>query len=213
MAGIFVLGEEKVRPGSYFRIKKNGDDSTTEVINGVTAVVFRSDFGPLGKASVLGRDEGYESTYGTGGTTDAIKEVFKGGADTVIAVRLGDGGSVASVTLKDADNADAVTISTKQPGSKDFSVTIREKITDASVKECIIYTGTSVFERYSFLAGEGEAGALVEAVNVSSNFVANTAEGKETAVLADVSQAAFEGGGDPEVTVDSYSDAFSLAEP
>ena len=65
MAGIFVLGEEKVRPGSYFRIKKNGDDSTTEVINGVTAVVFRSDFGPLGKASVLGRDEGYESTYGT----------------------------------------------------------------------------------------------------------------------------------------------------
>ena len=61
MAGIFVLGEEKVRPGSYFRIKKNGDDSTTEVINGVTVVVFRSDFGPLGKASILGRDEGYEN--------------------------------------------------------------------------------------------------------------------------------------------------------
>lgn len=213
MAGIFVLGEEKVRPGSYFRIKKNGDDSTTEVINGVTVVVFRSDFGPLGKASVLGRDEGYESTYGTGGTTDAIKEVFKGGADTVIAVRLGDGGSVASVNLKDADNTDVVTISTRQPGSKDFSVTIREKITDASVKECIIYTGTSVFERYSFLAGEGEAKALVEAVNVSSNFAAKTTEGKETAVLADVSQAAFEGGEDPAVTVDSYSDAFALAEP
>ena len=60
-----------------------------------------------------------------------------------------------------------------------------------------------MFERYSFLAGEGEAGALVEAVNVSSNFVAITAEGKETAMLADVSQAVFEGGEDPAVTVDS----------
>ena len=31
MAGVFVLGEEKIRPGSYFRIKKNGDDSTSEI--------------------------------------------------------------------------------------------------------------------------------------------------------------------------------------
>jgi len=213
MAGIFVLGEEKVRPGGYFRIKKNGDDATGEVVNGVTAVIFRSDFGPLGKASVLGRDEGYESTYGTGGTTDALKEVFKGGANTVVAVRLGDGGSVASASIKDADDAEAVTISTKQPGSKDFSVTIREKVTDASVKECIIYTGTSVFERYEFQAGAGEAAALADAVNVSSNFLAKTAEGKEEALVADVSQEGFKGGEDPVITVNDYSAAFTLAEP
>lgn len=213
MAGVFVLGEEKIRPGSYFRIKKNGDDSTSEIINGVTAVIFRSDFGPLGKASVLGRDEGYESTYGTGGTTDAIKEVFKGGANTVVAVRLGDGGSLASVKLKNTEDEEVVIISTKQPGSKAFSVTVREKVTDTSVKECIIYTGTSVFERYQFPAGEGEAAALTEAVSISSNFAAKVTEGKEEAALADVSQESFEGGEDPVVTVNDYSAAFALAEP
>lgn len=213
MAGTFILGEEKIRPGSYFRIKKNGDDATSEIVNGVTAVIFRSDFGPLGKASVLGRDEGYESTYGTGGTTDAIKEAFKGGANTVVAVRLGDGGSLASVKLKNTEDEEAVTISTKQPGSKSFSVTVREKVTDTSVKECIIYTGASVFERYQFQAGEGEAAALAEAVSISSNFAAKVTEGKEKAVLADVSQEGFEGGEDPAVTINDYSAAFGLAEP
>ncbi len=52
MAGIFILGEEKVRPGSYFRIKKNGNDASSTVVNGVTAVIFRSDFGPLVKADM-----------------------------------------------------------------------------------------------------------------------------------------------------------------
>lgn len=213
MAGIFALGEEKVRPGSYFRIKKNGDDSETGVVNGVVAVIFRSDFGPIGKAVVLNKDEGYESTYGTGGTTDALREVFKGGANTIIAVRLGDGGKFSSLTLQDDAEADVVTIKTKQPGAKDFSVVIREKITDAAVKECIIYSGTKEFETVSFLAGEGEAQALVDALNASKNFEAVVTEGKEAAVLENVLQSPFSGGEDPAITVEDYSKAFTLVEP
>lgn len=212
MAGIFTAGEQKVRPGSYFRIKKNGDDGGAAIINGVCAVVFRSDFGPLGKAVSLSKEEGYEETYGTAGTTDAIREAFKGGANTVIAVRLGSSGSVSSVTLPDAEEEDAVTIATNQPGSKEFCVTIREKITDPDIKECVIYCGVKEFYITTFAAGENEAEALAEAVNASKNFTATVKTGKENAVLGDVSQKEFTGGADPVVTVDDYSQAFSLTE-
>ena len=40
MAGYFKIGEEKVRPGSYFNISTN--DNLVEIINLVTAVILRS---------------------------------------------------------------------------------------------------------------------------------------------------------------------------
>ena len=50
MAGTFILGETKVRPGSYFNIQKKGGNSSASVMNGVTAVIFQADFGPLNTA-------------------------------------------------------------------------------------------------------------------------------------------------------------------
>ena len=95
MAGYFKIGEEKVRPGSYFNISTN--DKLVEIINGVTAVIFRSDFGPLGEVTELDKDEGYAEMFGTGGTTDALREALSGGALTLLACRLGNGGSCAKV--------------------------------------------------------------------------------------------------------------------
>ena len=51
MAGTFILGETKVRPGTYFNIQKKGGNAAAGVMNGVTAVIFRADFGPLNEAS------------------------------------------------------------------------------------------------------------------------------------------------------------------
>ena len=86
MAGYFFAGETKVRPGSYFNISKNAD-AQASYIDGITAVVFRADFGPLGCAVEIGAGGNYEEIYGTGGTTDAIRQAFIGGAQTVIACR------------------------------------------------------------------------------------------------------------------------------
>lgn len=47
MAGTYVLGETKVRPGAYFNIQKKGTGQQSGTVSGVTAVLFRSDFGPL----------------------------------------------------------------------------------------------------------------------------------------------------------------------
>ena len=36
MAGTFILGETKVRPGTYFNIQKKGGNATAGVMNGTS---------------------------------------------------------------------------------------------------------------------------------------------------------------------------------
>ena len=213
MAGTFILGETKVRPGSYFNIQKKGDNSSSGTMNGVTAVIFRADFGPLNTAVELSAEDGYEATFGTGLTTDAIKEAIAGGAKTIIVCRLGNGGTQGTIVLQDADGEDALSITAKYPGDKDFTVTVREKLSDSALKECIFYAGTTEFEKVEFASGEGEVKALADALASSKNFKAEATEGKETAILAAVSQSAFKKGTNPEVTTGDYSNAFVQVEP
>ena len=212
MAGTFILGETKVRPGSYFNIQKKSDNSVTD-LNGVTAVIFRADFGPLNTVVELSVEDSYERIFGTGLTTDAIKEAIAGGAKSIVACRVGNGGTKGTINLKDADEEDALSITAKYPGDKDFTVTIREKLSDIAMKECIFYAGTTEFEKVEFAAGEGEAKALADAMAVSKNFTAELKEGKESALISAVSQSAFTKGSNPQTTAEDYSNAFAQVEP
>lgn len=213
MAGTFILGETKVRPGSYFNIQKKGGNAAAGVMNGVTAVIFKADFGPLNTAVELSASDGYESIFGTGLTTDAIKEAIAGGARTIIACRVGNGGTQGTIKLKDKNDEEALNITAKYPGAKDFSVTIREKLSDSAMKECIFYAGTTEFEKIEFVSGSGEAKALADSLEISRNFKAEVQTGKENSLLAAVSQSAFEKGENPEVTTGDYSNAFLQVEP
>ena len=213
MAGTFILGETKVRPGSYFNIQKKGGNAAAGIMNGVTAIIFKADFGPLNTAVELSAEDGYEQTFGTGLTTDAIREAIAGGAKTIIACRVGNGGTQGTVNLKDEDGEVALSIMAKYPGDKDFTVTIREKLSDSTLKECIFYTGTTEFEKVEFVSGEGEAKALVDALASSKNFKAELKEGKESALLEIVSQSAFTKGTNPQTTTGDYSNAFAQVEP
>lgn len=212
MAGTFIPGEKKVRPGAYFNIKKSADDTGADIMNGVTAVIFKADFGPLNTAVEISAEDGYERIFGTALTTDAIREAIAGGAKTIIACRTGNGGTKGTINLKDTDDKEAVSITAKYPGDKDFTVTIREKLSDDSLKECIIYSGTAEFEKFDFAAGSGEAKALAAAFASSKNFTAELAEGKESVQLAAVSQESFTKGTNPQATVEDYSNAFAQVE-
>ena len=213
MAGTFILGETKVRPGSYFNIPKKGGNAVAGIMNGVTAVVFKADFGPLNTAVELSSEDGYEQIFGTGLTTDAIREAISGGAKTIIACRAGNGGTQGTINLKDTGDEEALSITAKYPGDKDFTVTVREKLSDSSVKECIFYAGTTEFEKIEFASGEGEAKALVEAMASSKNFKAELKAGKESVLLENVSQGIFTKGTNPQVTTSDYSNAFAQVEP
>ena len=124
MAGTYVLGETKVRPGAYFNIQKKGTGQQSGTVSGVTAVLFRSDFGPLNTAVELNPDDGFANTFGNGGTTDAIQEAINGGAQTIIACRVGNGGTSATATLNTAEGQAAVKITAAYPGKKAFTVTV-----------------------------------------------------------------------------------------
>lgn len=212
MAGTFMVGERKVRPGSYFNIQKK-EKAAAVIMNGVTAVIFRSDFGPLGVRE-LSAAEGYEAVYGTGMTTDAIREAFAGGAETVIACRAGSGGTPASIVLtEEGGEEEAVTVSAAYPGAKAFTITIREKLPDAEMKQCIIHSGTAEIVKADFPSGEGEASALKEALEASGIFQVKIADGKENAILADQAQKAFTAGTNPAVATEDYADAFAAVEP
>lgn len=211
MSGTYALGEQKVRPGSYFNIQTK-DRKAVSIMNGVTAVIFKSDFGPLNTVVELDAKEGYETVFGTGLTTDAIREAIAGGAKTIIACRLGSGGTQGTVSLKDTDGEDALTITARHPGDKGFTVTVREKLSDSRLKQCIFYVGTMEFEKVEFDAGAGEALALAAALLSSKNFSAEVAEGKEDATLLNISQSEFTKGTNPTVTTEDYSNAFAAVE-
>ena len=143
MAETYIVGETKVRPGAYFNIQKTGINAQASVINGVTAILFRADFGPL-QAIELSAEDGYETLFGTGGTTDAMLEAIHGGAKTIIACRVGNGGTPATITLQGEEKQAAVTLTALYPGKKEFTVTIRNKLTDSTLKECIIYAASTI---------------------------------------------------------------------
>lgn len=213
MAGTFILGETKVRPGSYFNVQKKGDNAAAGIMNGVTAVLFRADFGPLNTALELSADDGYDQIFGNRLTTDAIREAISGGAKTVIACRVGNGGTNGTINLKDTDGEDAISITAKYPGDKEFTVTVHEKLSNPALKECIFYSGTAEFEKVEFASGGGEAKALADAMAASKNFDAELKEGKESAQLETVSQSVFTKGSNPQTTAEDYSNAFAQVEP
>ncbi len=211
MAGMFTIGETHIRPGVYFNIDKEDKSAVVSAVDGVVGVLFRSDFGPVGKLVELNREDGYEGMFGTAQTTDALKEAFAGGAKTILAYRLGTQGECAKVPLKSSEDTELVTLKTLYPGDRKFSVTIRKKLSDDTMKQCIIYSGVDQVEKYEFPAGEKEASGLVEAVGRSQFFTAALAS-EADGILADVSQAVMEGGTNPVVTTQSYADGLAAVE-
>lgn len=210
MAGTFMIGETKVRPGTYFNIQKTGNNQTTGANDGIVAIVFKADFGPLCQATEISPEEGYEKTFGTAGTTDAIREALLAGVVKCVCCRVGKGGTQANVKLQGSAAA-VLSVTAKYPGSKDFTITVREKVSDSSLKECIIYSGAKEFESMEFEAGGDEVKALADAFVNSRSFTCEILAGG-TGKLADCTQVAFTAGTDPTVTTEEYSDGFSAIE-
>lgn len=211
MAGTFMIGETKVRPGTYFNIQKAGANQTVGADDGIAAVLFKADFGPLEQAIEIDQEEGYEKTFGTAGTTEAIRQVLSGGVKKCICCRLGKGGTEANVKLKDSAATEVLSISAKYPGTKAFTITVREKVTDSTVKECVIYSGTKEFEKLEFEAGGDEVNALAAEFVNSQNFVCQL-QGTPSGILENVNQFAFTAGTDPTITTEEYSAGFSAIE-
>lgn len=223
MGIFFTAGENKVRPGIYQRYENRGTGPLAAAVNGIVAAVYRSNWGPVGAVESIGADEAGTLSArlggGTAATVDLVTEAFQGGATTVLAVRLGSGGTPGGMTLKDTTTdvpADAVCLTARCPGSRSFKITIREKLGEDTAREFLVTEGDIVRETLTFAASaDGEVDGLLAAVNSrSSYFTAEKAEDYAgTGKLALVAEQAITAGTDPAVNTEAYAEAFAILEP
>lgn len=221
MADRFNLGETKVRPGVHFRRESGNELNLTGAEDGVVAIAFKANWGPLGEVVTIDNPADISKIFGddsvTGSNVAVLSKIFQGGASKIKAVRVGSGGTKASITLKDTDStpASVVTLTAKYAGTRALSVTIKDSLSNASERECIIYAGTKELFSTSFAKGSaGEVDALIAAINGNSESVVTaTKVAAGNGLLAAVTQSTFTTAGvSPTITSTDYSDAFALLE-
>ena len=215
MAAFFIIGEKKDRPGVYFRYENNGTPPVAGADDGKCAATIQSNWGPIGEAVLLENYEQIAKTYGNGGTTAVALEEFKGGAQTVRAVRLGNGGTNGSYKIKDTaeEAAEVIALTLKYPGDRAFSITIRPTLEDETVSELLLLEDTNQLEKLTFDNTTDSVAALMEAyAEKGSDYFTLTKIADGNKKLATVTQAAITAGTNPTVTNQSYSDAFEILE-
>lgn len=211
MGVFYTLGERRVRAGVYQRYTNVGGVEYAGAINGIVAAVIKADWGPLNTVVTLENENQVNEIFGYGGTTDVLREIFRGGAIKVFAVRIGTGGTKGTATLKDGAATDVLTLNNKYEGARTFSYTVRPLLGDATRKEFILLEDAEVLEKYTVNA-TGAIDALVEALSGSS-YVEATKLATGDGTLADVAQASLSAGTDVTNTTTNYSTAFNLLEP
>jgi hypothetical protein len=212
MAGTYTIGEKKTRPGVYHRYENTGGLQTAGATNGIGAAVVRASWGPLNKVIEFEPATSVEAVFGTAGTTDLITAMFTGGLVSGFFVRAGHGGKEPSLVINTAEGEAAGTIKGAYVGARAFTATIRDNLA-GDAREFFIYDGTRTFLKVTFAKGDDEVAALKEALEAATNDFILVLEEGASGALADIAQAAFTGGEDPEVTAQDYSDAFNSLEP
>ena len=177
MAGVYNAGETKLRPGLYYRIENGGGEDLAAAPIGTVAVVFKANWGPLNQIVNIGSTSEIYKYFGddavAGSNTDILRKVFAGGAFKIRAVRVGAGGTPASVALKDtaATPVGVITLTAKHPGNRNMAITIKDSLADPEGKrECVIFSGTRTITKVEFAKGADEINALVE-LHLTHNFL------------------------------------------
>lgn len=221
MSGRYTAGETKARPGIYFRQENGGGVDVTGAANGVVAVAFKANWGPLGEVVTLESPADIPAIFGddsvSGSNVAILNKIFLGGASEIKAVRVGTGGTKAAITLKDTAStpANVVTLTAKYAGTRPLSVTIKDSLSVSTERECIIYAGTTELCKATFAKGDaGEVDALVEAINGNSAMAVTAAKvAAGNGLLAAVAQSAFTtAGASPTIANTDYDAAFAVLE-
>ncbi len=211
MAIFYNAGETKKRPGVYQRHTNAGGAISASAQNGICAIPVRAKWGPLGKvlrnASAADLTKNYGAgTYGTDYTVPAAAAMFAGGASIVYTYRLGTGGKAATLTV-----GDSVTVTAKHVGTLPISVSVQEKLGDATKKLLHVYVGTALVETFTFDADGKAEGANMAAAAAGSLYVTITGTAATVPAVA-VAAGALSGGEDPAVKNEDYSAAFAALE-
>lgn len=213
MARIWHLGVQEVRPGTYFRTS-SGDVVTVGAVNGILAVIYRSNWGPLNKVVDISPEEMNNLTdiVGTGRGYTAVREGLLGGATMVKTIRVGAGGkaayvhipSKASTTPTPVPAVVAVKLYAKYVGDRLFYCTIRKNPLNNGTKQVLFYDeNLRTIENLSFTGGGNESKKLTDLINNDSKFFTAklVADNKK---IGYITQRKVKDGKNPAVTVANY---------
>ncbi len=105
---IFVVGEKKERPGVYKRYENAGGVEAAGARSGVGCALVTGNWGALNTPVTIDQSTDISSVIGAGSGHDAITAFMAGGMEECVVVRVGTGGTPATITLKDTTASTAV---------------------------------------------------------------------------------------------------------
>jgi hypothetical protein len=161
MASFFIPGEQKVRPGVFFRYENWGLPPIAGADDGRCAAVFRSNWGPINRPTPIENFADIARTYGDGGANGTLAvpfEQFRGGARLTFAMRLGTEG-IASPgtpgTFTITDNATptpapVIQLTMNQNNNTPYQLYIGPTTGDPDVGEIALLLGAANVETLTF---------------------------------------------------------------
>lgn len=215
MASLYTVGETKVRPGVYRRYTTENVSVVAGADDGTVAVVLQADWGPLGEGKEITTLTELEEIYGK---SENVKKTayraLQAGANSLRVIRVGTGGTTGKYEVKsDAETPVLlVTLNTKYPSNKAYTITIRTTLADANMKELVVYDGTTVIEKISFVAGADEIANMVEAVGLYSTVFTAVAATGATGTIPTITSATITVGTNPTITAADYTAALEVLE-
>lgn len=205
MAQLFNAGEQKIRPGVYYRYSNNTGALQSSSVDGVNAIVAKASWGPAGKVTVHETATSLKTAYGNGDGVDAALMLFKAGARKVCMYRPeGSGGKAGSAKVGSA------TITAKYVGARALKVKIQAKPGSTTMKECIVLEGTTQMEKVSFAASESNECSALQTALANSAYVTCTFDSDGAVTVGEYT---LEGGADPTVSTEDYLKGFQALEP
>lgn len=204
----FKVGELKARPGVYARVSNDGESPSVGTSPKIGLALIQSDWGPVGEAQTIysRQSEQLNRLVGTGKGAKVVKAFFNGGGAATQVIRVGNGGEVATATLGDEEGS--LKVVTKYPTDRLFSIVIRDSVM-GDEKDLFVVENERRLEEYRFGAGEDEAEKAVELLKGSAYVdVTKITEG----TLPSNITIELEGGENPKVTPEDYTDAMVTGE-
>jgi len=173
--------------------------------SGVMGLVVTADWGPANTIVNISASSEAAAYFGSGSSAEfAVNSALRGeglpgrGGATTVRVYRAASSSAAKASASLSNTASpatvAITITALYEGTRgnDFTVTVQTNAVDSSLKDILIYEGTTLRESYTGL-DPAEIADIVALIN-SQSVLATATAGVTASPLANVSNAAFSGG-------------------
>lgn len=221
MPGVTFLPKQTLpRPGVGVRTVNVGGPPLPTGPQGIVAAVVQASWGPINTPTVLNGVGDASVVFGSELAAPrgavALRDAFLAGALQVVGVRAGTGGSKAAFSIQDAVPGNAVVATAKYLGVAGnlLKLTIRVKPSDATVKQLLVYSGTTQVEVWEFLGnGTTEGPNLIAAVAGGSKYLDLTQGASPGNVIPAITSQTLTGGVDPTASGSEYTAAVATLAP